>query len=149
MIRKFRKCEYSDLEYILKLKEQTIKWYIEIIYGWDIDIQREKTKHELDKHIKDMRVIIVDNKDAGLTTFYKEEDKYVVGLIMVDPIHQGKGIGAKIINDYIDIAKKENTDIYIKTYKLNPAKELYKRLGFIQYDEDDTHVYLKIEFKRK
>ena len=142
----FRKCDYNDVNFILKLKELCMKWYIEKIYGWNIDIQREKTKHELDKHINDMRVIIVDNKDAGLTTFYKENDKYVVGLIMINPTLQGKGIGSKIINDYIDIAKKENTDIYIKTYKLNPAKELYKRLGFIQYDEDDTHVYLKIEF---
>ncbi len=145
---KFRKCDYNDVNFILKLKELCMKWYIEKIYGWNIDIQREKTKNELDKHINDMRVIVVDNKDAGLTTFYKENDKYVIGLIMVDPIHQGKGIGSKIINDYIDIAKKEYTDIYIKTYKLNPAKELYKRLGFIQYDEDDTHVYLKIEFDK-
>lgn len=144
----FRKCEFSDLEYILKLKEQTMKWYIEILYGWDIDVQREKTKQELDKHINDMRIILVDNKDAGLTTFYKEDDKYIVGLIMVDPIHQGKGMGSKIINDYINIARKENTDIYIKTYKLNPAKKLYERLGFKQYNEDNTHVYLSIEFEK-
>lgn len=39
--------------------------------------------------------------------------------------------------------KKENKEILIKTYKYNPAKKLYERLGFKVYDEDNTHVYLK------
>lgn len=146
---KFRDCEYSDVDFILNLKELCIKWYIEIIYGWDIDVQREKTIHELDKHKDDMRVIIVDNKDVGVTTFYEEDNKYIVGLIMVNPDCQGLGIGTKIISDYINIAKKENKDIFIKTYKYNPAKKLYERLGFKVYNEDDTHVYLKIEFSNK
>ena len=142
----FRECKYDDAEFILNLKELCIKWYIEIIYGWDINVQREKTIHELDKHKQDMRIIIVDNMDVGVTTFYEEDGKYVVGLIMVHPDCQGRKIGTKIINNYIDIAKSENKEILIKTYKYNPAKKLYERLGFKQYDEDDTHVYLKIEF---
>lgn len=107
-----------------------------------------KTIHELDKHKQDMRIIIVDNKDVGVTTFYEENGKYIVGLIMVHPDCQGRKIGTKIINNYIDIAKSENKEILIKTYKYNPAKKLYKRLGFKQYNEDDTHVYLKIEFNK-
>ena len=145
----FRNCKYSDVDLILNLKELCIKWYIEIIYGWDIDVQREKTIHELDKHKDDMRIIIVDNKDVGVTTFYEEDNKYIVGLIMVHPDCQGLGIGTKIINDYINIAKNENKDIVIKTYKYNPAKKLYERLGFKVYNDDDTHVYLKIEFSNK
>jgi len=145
----FRNCKYSDVDLILNLKELCIKWYIEIIYGWDIDVQREKTIRELDKHKDDMRIIIVDNKDVGVTTFYEEDNKYIVGLIMVHPDCQGLGIGTKIINDYINIAKNENKDIFIKTYKYNQAKKLYERLGFKVYNDDDTHVYLKIEFSNK
>jgi len=107
-----------------------------------------KTIHELDKHKQDMRIIVVDNKDVGVTTFYEEDGKYFVGLIMVHPDCQERKIGTKIINNYIDIAKSENKEILIKTYKYNPAKKLYERLGFKQYNEDDTHVYLKIEFNK-
>ena len=32
-----------------------------------------------------------------------------------------------------------------KTYKENPAKNLYERLGFKKYDEDNTHIYLEIK----
>ena len=140
----FRKCEYSDLEYILLLKELCMKWYIEIIYGWDIDVQREFTKKELDEHINDTRIITYNNKDIGVTTFYEEDGEYIVGLIIVHPDYQGKAIGTKILKDYINKAKENNKTIRLKTYKLNPAKRLYERLGFIQYMEDDTHVYLRI-----
>ena len=142
----FRKCKYSDADYILKLKELCIKWYIEIIYGWNTEVQREKTIHELQKHKDDMRILIKDGKDIGVTTFYEENNQYVVGLIMIHPEYQGEGLGSKIIKEYIDLAKKSNKKIKIKVYKENPAKRLYERLGFKIYNEDDTHLYLSIDF---
>ena len=143
---KFRSCEYTDCDFILNLKELGMKWYIEKIYGWNTYVQREMTKNEIENHLSDMRIIIFNNIDIGVTTFYEENNEYVVGLIIVHPDYRGKGIATNIINEYIDIARNENKNINVKTYKYNPAKELYERLGFIIYNEDDTHVYLKIEF---
>ena len=140
----FRGVNYDDCEYILNMKELCLKWYIEIIYGWGTKIQKKKIKEELEKHKDDMRIIVKDNKDIGVTTFYEENNEYVVGLIMVDPELQGSGIGTKIISEYIDIAKEDKKRIIIKTYKLNPAKRLYERLGFKIYKEDNTHVHLEI-----
>ena len=143
---KFRICKYNDVDFIVKLKELCFKWYIEIIYGWDINIQKEKTIHELDRHINDMKIIMLDNKDIGVTTFYEDDDTYVVGLIIIHPNYQNKGIATSIIKDYINKAKKDNKRIIIKTYKKNPARNLYERLGFKIYKEDDTHVYMDIDF---
>ena len=83
-----------------------MKWYIEKIYGWDTDIQREKTKHEIENHKNDMRIIEVDDNDIGVTTFYEENNEYVVGLIIVHPDYRGKGVATNIIKKYIDIAKR-------------------------------------------
>ena len=140
--------KYNDVDFILELKELCFKWYIEIIYGWNINIQREKTIHELDKHIGDMRIIQLDNKDVGVTTFYEEEGTYVVGLIIIHPNYQNKGIATNIIKEYIDTAKNENKRIIIKPYKQNPAKKLYERLGFRLYKEDETHVHMYIDFSK-
>ena len=142
----FIKCNYDDIDFILLLKELGFKWYIEKIYGWDIEIQRNKTIEELDSHINNMRIIMLDDKDIGVTTFYEEKGDYVVGLLIVHPDYQEKGIATSIIQDYISKAKREKKNILIKTYKLNPAKKLYERLGFIPYNEDNTHVYLRINY---
>lgn len=144
----FRKCKQNDVSFILELKELGMKWYIEKIYGWNIEIQKEKTKREIEKFKDTMKIIVVNNQDIGVTNFFEDEGKYHVGLIIVHPDYQGKGIATKIINDYIDFTREKQKEILIKTYKYNPAKKLYEKLGFKQYDEDDTHVYLSINLKK-
>lgn len=144
----FRDCKYTDVDFIVHLKELCFKWYVEIIYGWDINIQKEKTIHELDRHINDMRIIRLDNKDIGITTFYEEDNTYIVGLIIIHPNYHNKGIATNIINDYIERAKYENKRIVVKTYKENPARKLYERLGFELYKEDNTHVHMCIDFNK-
>ena len=143
---KFRNCRYDDCEFILNLKELGMKWYVEKTYGWDINFQRERTKREIEKFIDRMRIIIADNKEIGATNFFEENNEYVVGLVLIHPDYQRKGIATKIIKDYINIARNNNKSIRLSTYKYNPAKKLYERLGFKQYDEDDTKSYLRIEF---
>lgn len=141
----FRNCEYNDVEFIVKLKELGLKWYMEKIYGWDYEIQINKTKKELDKHINDMRIIQIDNTDIGITTFYEENNEFVIGLTLIHPDFRNKGIATQIINSYIKIAQEQKKNINIKTYKYNPAQNLYKRLGFIEDNIDETHIYLKIK----
>ena len=141
-----RKCHYVDTNFIFDLKVLCLKWYIEKIYTWDDKIQKEKTLNELHKNLQNMRIIIADNKDIGVTTFEETEDYFRVGLIMIHPDYQRKGIGTDIISKYIKTAKENNKRIIIKTYRENPARNLYERLGFKIYNEDNTHIYLEIDF---
>ena len=140
----FKECTYNDLNFIFELKIMCLKWIIEKVYGWDDVDQKEKTKHELDRMVNDMRIIIVDGKDIGVTTFTKHDTYYNLGLTMIHPDYQGKGIGGRIIKTYIDEAKKDNKEILLKVFKRNKAQELYKRLGFKIYDEDKNYLYMKI-----
>lgn len=147
MIYTLRDCKLNDLDFVLKLKELGMKWYIEKIYGWNLDVQKQKTLKELQNNLSDMKIIVVDKKDVGVTTFKETDDYYQVGLIIIHPDYQNKGIASLIINKYIKTAKTKNKRIIIKTYKENPAQNLYKRLGFEVYKKDDTHIYLDIDFK--
>ena len=144
---KYRKCTLDDFELILNLKTLGMKWYIEKLYGWDDEVQKQKTLNELNKNIDNMKVIVVDGRDVGITTFCENDDNYQVGLIIIHPDYQNKGIATNIISEYIKTAKTNKKRIIIKTYKENPAQKLYKKLGFEVYKKDDTHIYLDIDFK--
>ena len=149
MIYTLRDCKLNDLDFVLKLKELGMKWYIEKIYGWNLDVQKQKTLKELQNNLSDMKIIVVDKKDVGVTTFKETDDYYQVGLIIIHPDYQNKGIASLIINEYIKTAKTKNKRIIIKTYKENPAQNLYKKLGFSIYNTDKTHIYLDINFNKK
>ena len=111
----FRNVIYDDCEFILKLKELCLKWYIEIIYGWDTNIQREKTKHELKKHIDDMKIIIIDNKDVGVTTFYEEDGEYVGKLmVLLNPKSFSIDKFIEEIEDLLEIEHKKFDDYTIE-----------------------------------
>lgn len=139
-----RECTLDDIDFIFQLKKLCLKWYIDIVYGWDDEIQYIKTRNELNRNIDDMKIIFVDNIAVGVTTFSEEDGCYRVGLTMIHPDYQNKGIGSAVIKDYIKLAEKDNKKIIIKTYKDNPAQNLYKRLGFQVYHEDCTHIHLEI-----
>lgn len=34
-----RKCTFDDIDFIFELKKLCLKWYIEIVYGWDDESQ--------------------------------------------------------------------------------------------------------------
>ena len=141
-----RSYTYNDVDFILELKKLCLRWYIEKIYGWDEEAQRNKTIKELENNIDDVKIIVVDGIDIGVTGFCKGKECYCIGLMLVHPDYPNKGIATNILLGYIDIARKENKRIIIKTYKENRARKLYERLGFVQYKQDDTHVYLEINF---
>ena len=56
----FRNIVFDDCEFILKLKELCLKWYIEIIYGWDID---NKCIKPIADALTSSKVITDDNID--------------------------------------------------------------------------------------
>lgn len=141
-----RNCTMSDLDFIVKLKELGMKWYIEKLYGWNEEIQKEKTLEELNKYINDMKIVMVNNADAGITTFSEFEDYFQVGLTMIHPDFQNKGIATKIISGYIEIARLKKKRIIIKTFKENPAQRLYQHLGFKIYKTTESHLLLDITF---
>lgn len=142
----FRKCTDSDLDFITDLKRLCLKWYIEVIYGWDDEIQRQRTLDELSRLSDKMRIITVDGTDAGVTTFYEDNGVYVVGLIMIHPDYQNRGIASSILNEYISAAKAEHKKITVKTYSGNPARRLYGRMGFGLTKVEGTHAYYEIDF---
>ena len=141
-----RNCTLNDLDFILNLKKLGMKWYIEKLYGWNAEIQKAKTLEELNKYLNDMKIIMIDDNDAGITTFSEFDDYFQVGLTIIHPDYQNKGIATKIISEYIDIASKKQKRIIIKTFKENPAQRLYQRLGFKIYETTDTHLLLEIQF---
>lgn len=134
----FRKCKETDLGFILELKRKCFRWYVEKIYGWEEAVQLKLTKEEMHDKLSDMNIIQVEGQDVGIFTFIQYENgDCLIDMFAIMPEYQKRGLGTKILNDII--SEHPTARLHLKTYKENPARFLYERMGFHKYDETDTH----------
>ena len=76
----------------------------------------------------------------------QETDKAIeLHELVLLPEFQGQGIGSQLLKEVIDKAKAMNIPAHLGVLKENRAANLYRRLGFIQTGETETHFLM--EFK--
>ncbi len=58
--------------------------------------------------------------------------------IEILPDYQGRGLGAAIIHGIIAEADAHHLPVRLQVLKINPARRLYERLGFVITGETET-----------
>lgn len=61
-----------------------------------------------------------------------------VHAIAVDPKHQGRGAGAMIVKELINLSNDSNLPIYLESSA--SAEGLYKKMGFVRVPEESARV---------
>lgn len=139
----FRACNEADTPFLLDLKEKSFRWYLETLYGWNTEVQTDIIKKEMDAHLPDMKIIQCEGKDAGIFTFfYDEKGDAFIELIAILPEYRGRGIASRIIKKVLE--ENKGRRVHLQTYRENPARELYQKLGFKKYGETETHWLMEV-----
>ena len=129
----------SDYEFVYYLKKLVYKSYVEENWGeWNEEKQRELFVDFIEKHAKDINMIVIDGKMAGF--FHGQTldaDVFEIGNICILPTYQGRGVGTSILKSLI--AMHSDKDICLRFFKQNPVVNLYKRLGFEIVEEMPYH----------
>ena len=134
-----RKYNNNDYTFVYELKRTAYKKYVEECYGAWIEEEQQKYFENFMSRVEEKAYIIqYDSKDIG---FYNGEilnnGNYEIENICIIPEYQRKGIGTKILKDIIE--KYNETNIEIQYFKQNPVGNLYERLGFEKYGENNFH----------
>ena len=140
---KIRLATPNDHDLIYALKAESVRPYVEKIWGWDEDYQRKDFDSEF-SHMEQFNVIEVDSKFAGFVQYYFEYPYFEVVEIHLLPEYRGKGIGSDILRYLQKVCIAQDRKIRIGCFKENHrAKQLYQKLGFMQTEETDTHYILE------
>lgn len=140
----FRKCTLEDFDFLFELKKQNFKWYVDKIWGWNDDDQKQRLKQELNKHSEYKRIVLVNNEVAGIyVTHTTENGDLFINEISLLKEYQNKGIGRKILEDQLRENHKKGIRTILQVFKDNRAKKLYERLGFKVYGETETHYQME------
>lgn len=136
-----RKASGDDYDFFYEVKKTVLKHYIETIWGWDEDFQRKF--HKENYSVDNTNIIMVNNEDAGTLEIKKDEESIFISSLYILPAFQGKGIGSRIITDFIEQAKNEKKRVELEVLKLNVgAQKLYTKLGFTLTERDDTKYFM-------
>ena len=137
----FRKYEEKDFEYLYQTKKDCFKWYVEKLYGeWNDNFQIEFFRNYINKELDNINVIVYQNREIGIfTNKINEDNKSVIELFYIDKKFQGRGIGKEILEEQLEKDKQNGRDTILQVFKENPARFLYKKVGFEVYDETESH----------
>ena len=131
----------ADRDFVERVYFDTQRWIIEALFGWS-DEETERLNFADSYDEEHTQVIIVDGKDAGWLTVQRARDIHLDSIYLV-PAHQRKGIGTSLVRTLIAEADKSGMVVRLSTAKINPARRLYERLGFIVVDEGPYKIHME------
>lgn len=123
-----------------------MKEYVEKTWGWDEPLQETYFKN----HFKpdQAKIIRFDNQDIGVLVTEKSDSCLIINEIKIKPEFQGRGIGTELLKDMIKTGRANQLEVRLNVLKVNEkAQKLYKRLGFLIFEETDTHFLMKFASK--
>ena len=141
----FRQATWDDFDFLFELKKQNFKWYVDQIWGWEDEDQKQRVIEDLKQHLKDKKIIMVDNFPIGVYAFHiTEQGDFFINEISIIKNYQNRKIGTQILTKQLEENKIQNRRTILQVFKNNKAKKLYEKLGFKIYGETETHYQMEI-----
>jgi len=138
----FRLAQTGDFEFCQRLYLEAMGWIIERL---QLDIKRQYESFANQWEPGEVRVIVVAGEDAGWLQTTPADDAIFLGQLYLAKSFQGQGIGSYVVQFLIDEARPDRKAITLGVVKINPARQLYERLGFRATHEDQYKVYMRRE----
>ena len=136
----------DDRDWIFALKSESIRPYVEKIWGWDENYQKSDFARDFSE-IEQFRIIEMNGNCAGFIQCSFDDPYYEVVEIHLFEEYRGKGIGSDLLKNLKKFCVAQGKKVRIGCFKENRgAKRLYEKLGFIQTKETDTHYIM--EYKK-
>ena len=87
-------------------------------------------------------IILCDGVPCGYTRVEDRGADVHVRELVILPEFQGRGVGSHVLRGVIERAKARRVPVRLGTQHANRAAELYRRLGFREFERTATHVLM-------
>lgn len=136
-----RPATVEDKDFLWSLHRETLREYVDETWGWDGQWQHDRFVDLFDP--RDRQIIEADGRAIGVLQVDRRPDWIFLKNIQIVPLHQRRGLGAKIVGTLIEEADERGVPIRLQVLKVNPAREFYTRLGFREIGMTETHVRME------
>ena len=138
---RYRPVTDEDRDFLYQLHVWTMKEYVDKTWGWEDAFQESVFIQNFNPDYQ--MIITFNDKDAGMISIEYKDDEIFLRAIEIHPQYQRKGIGTFIVESLIEEGIRQDKPVMLYVLKVNPAKELYERLGFNAVSETTTHFIMR------
>ncbi len=136
-----RSATQDDYDFLYRLHVAAMKYLVAQVWGWEDAWQEHFFADHFDP--APARIVVMDGKNVGVIAVeWREIDAFIANIEIL-PEYQGRGLGAAVIAHVIEEANARDFPVRLQALKINPARRLYERLGFVVTGETETHMLMR------
>lgn len=129
----------SDADTLVAIRIAAMRESLERIGRFDPQRARDRFLASFDPAL--CRFIHVDGVRAGFILIRPQVDHWLLDHLYILPEHQGKGVGAAVLQDVIANADAQRMPIRLCALRGSASNRFYQRHGFVQTDEAEWDIY--------
>lgn len=127
----------ADVPFLLELRRLTMNGHL-AASGMSLSDENHLKRVEIE--FEAARVLERDGCPVGLLKLVRQGLRWELVQIQLVPALQGSGIGRALLEELLAEARQAGATVRLSVLKLNPARRLYERLGFVVATESE-HSY--------
>jgi ribosomal protein S18 acetylase RimI-like enzyme len=131
----------ADAEFLYQLLKASLQEYVDQTWGWNEQWQRDHFQQKFDPSRS--QIILLEREAIGVIAVDEREKEIFLSNIQILPAYQGRGVGSYLIQSLLEKARAEGKDVTLQVLKVNPARALYQRLGFVIVGQSETHYQMR------
>ncbi|WP_330295914.1 GNAT family N-acetyltransferase [Streptomyces sp. NBC_00503] len=130
----------GEVEVVAELKAVVMRDDLERLGRYDEVRVRQRLRDEFSEVYSS---VIVRGEDiVGSLTVRPYGGGLKVEHLYLDPRHQGRGIGSRVLREVLARADAEGVDVRLTVLRGSAVRGLYERYGFVVEDEDPIDVHM-------
>ena len=134
-----RNTTQSDADTLVAIRIAAMRESLERIGRFDPQRARERFLASFDPAL--CRFIEVDGVLSGFVLIRPQDDHWLLDHLYILPEHQGKGIGAAVLQEVFVNADVQRMPIRLGALRGSDSNRFYLRYGFIATDEAEWDIY--------
>jgi ribosomal protein S18 acetylase RimI-like enzyme len=141
-----RRAVAADRDWLWATKTRCLRAYIEQTYGpWDEDTQR--ARFDATFIPGEIHIVSIDGRDAGFIAARQEPDVIQLFNLMIAPEFQNRGLGTAVLHNLLALAQTRRMPVRLQVMKVNPARRLYERMGFVVIPVEEIPTHYRMIWK--
>jgi ribosomal protein S18 acetylase RimI-like enzyme len=139
-----RAATFDDADFLFHLHRAAMQTYVAQTWGtWDEEWQLQHFGQHFDPSV--CQIIMLHGQDIGVISVVRQVNGIFLSNLELLPAYRGRGIGTDLIKTLLAEAQQNGIALTLQVLKVNPARRLYERLGFVISGETATHYQMSTQ----